>query len=60
MKFLKEKILEIVVGLCQYPLLQLELLEKLLEDRQIGVKIDNDLLIINLTLLCKLNYSNEV
>jgi len=43
-----------------FPVLQYELLEKFLCDRNKGEVIENDLLIMNLNLMCKLNYKKEV
>lgn len=58
--FFCENFLRAVITLCEHPLLQLELLECILEDRKLGIKVDDDLLLIYITLLCKLNYSDDV
>jgi hypothetical protein len=46
--------------LAQWPALQLELLGKILEERKNGVIIDNDLLVLNIALLCKMEHKDEV
>jgi hypothetical protein len=58
--FFSDGFLRYVLSLCDYPLLQLDLLECILEDRKLGIKVDDDLLLIYIRLLCKLNYSDEV
>lgn len=46
--------------LAPWPKLQLELLSKLLEERKKGIKIDNELLILHVSLLSKEERQNEV
>lgn len=49
-----------ILHLAQWPPLQLELLGKILEERKNGSKIDNDLLVLNVSLLCKQGRKQEV
>lgn len=43
-----------------HSILQYDFLEKILQDRSNGETIDNDFLVLNLTLMCKLGYKKEV
>ncbi len=49
-----------ILLLAPWPKLQLELLSKLLEERKKGIKIDNELLILHVSLLSKDEKQNEV
>lgn len=46
-----------ILVLKDHPKLQLEFLEKFLEERNIEKKIDDELLVLHIELLCKLNPS---
>ena len=59
-KFNKSSEKKAILQLAQWPPLQLELLGKILEERKNGVTIDNELLVLNIALLCKIGHKQEV
>lgn len=56
-----EKMMKIIMKeLTPFPILQYELLEKVILEREKGEIIENEYLVMNLTLLSKLSYKKEV
>lgn len=59
-KFNKSSEKKAILQLAQWPALQLELLGKILEERKNGTAVDNELLVLNISLLCKMERKDEV
>ena len=55
MKFIKKKKVKAVLSLNDYPQLQIQLLEEILYERENNEFIENELLILNVSLLCRMD-----